>query len=290
MISRVYDLLDKSRSAENLETDPEVTTEDINEDWELRSKAQGSDCGVWIRQSGVVELYPDEMIQEELQVYEEIVQASKEQEGQIEREDAERQVEEIKKLNLDEIDELVDYYDSLIPENDLELLENSIKLQRAIKDKDIRLEKSIEYHIGNLADRYGSHAIYINHLVSSGYFDPGRFFYQLKDDFEGIEGPTEGQYREEYRLLIQKELIAEYVSEDDSVSDVVLGVRSKLQQYFRYKPHAGFIDIRGLGFDETIEKAIKELKEKYDGLPTSDVSSGQEVGVRVYPNALEFAM
>jgi len=290
MISRVYDLLDKSRSAENLETDPEVTTEDINEDWELRSKAQGSDCGVWIRQSGVVELYPDEMIQEELQVYEEIVQASKEQEGQIERGDAERQVEEIKKLNLDEIDELVSYYDSLIPENDLELLENSIKLQRAIKDADIKLEKSIEYHIGNLADRYGSHAIYINHLVSSGYFDPGRFFYQLKDDFEGIEGPTEGQYREEYRLLIQKELIAEYVSEDDSVSDVVLGVRSKLQQYFRYKPHASFIDIRGLGFDETIEKAIEELKEEYDGLPTSNVSSGQEVGVRVYPNALEFAM
>jgi hypothetical protein len=292
MISKVYDLLDRSRSAENLETDPGVTTEDVTEDWELKSKEQGSECGVWVRESGVVELYPDEMIREELRIYEDIVQTSKEKEGQIERDDAERQVEQIKKLDLDEIDELVEYYDSLIPENDLELLENSIKLQRAAKDPEIILEKSIEYHIGNFAERYGSHATYINHLVSSGYFDQGGFFYQLRDDLEGVEGPTDIQYRDEYELLIQKELIAEYVSDDDNVNDIVLGVRSKIQQYFRYNPRTGFIDIRGLGpeFQEPIDETIEELIEEYGDLPNQDISSGQEVAVRIYPNALEFAM
>lgn len=292
MISKVSELFDRSRSAENLETDPGVTTEDVNEDWELKSKEQGSECGVWVRQSGVVELYPDEMIREELRIYEDIVRTSKEKEGQIEREDAELQVEQIKKLDLDEIDDLVEYYNSLIPENDLELLENSIKLQRAAKDPEIIIEKSIEYHIGNLADRYGSHATYINHLVSSGYFDEDGFFYQLRDDLEGIEGPIETQYREEYELLVQKELIAEYVSDDDTVDDIVLGVRSKIQQYFRYKPQTGFIDIRGLGpeFQEPIDETIERLVEEYDKLPNTDVSSGQEVGVRIYPDALEFAM
>lgn len=292
MISKVYKLLDHSRSAENLETDPGVSTEDVDEDWELKSKEQGSEYGVWIKQSGVVELYPEEMIREELRVFEEIVQTSKEQEGQIEEEDAELQVKQIKKLDLDEIEDLVEDYSSLIPKNDLELLKNSIKLQRAAKDPEIILDKTIEYHIGNLADRYGSHATYINHLVSSGYFDEDGFFYQLRYDLEEIEGPTEIQYRDEYKLLIQKELIAEYVSDGDDVRQIVLGVRSKIQQYFKYRPQTGFIDIRGLGleFQEPIDEAIEKLEEEYGELADQDVSKGQEVGIRIYPQALEFDM
>lgn len=284
------DLLGSSRERGKLASDGGVTVEDVSEDWELEVHPGYNENSVRVT-SGVVELYPAAMDSTEKRKFKALTKESKESEGVIERYDLQGPVSQLRDMEKDEIDSICEVFEGSIRPTHLELLRSSLYLQRAAATTSITLPKDIDELKYDLKEDFGHIAYYMNHLVSSGYFNEGGFLQEMYFELlEEVGDDINDRYQEEFELIVEKELIALFVSDDDSAEDVRFGSKAKINGHFRHDPYPEFFDVRGLGDDcaEAIQEGMNLVEEDYDQVLYSELDAGHEEAIRIYPNSVEY--
>lgn len=283
----IYDLLERTASEGSLETEGGVNRSDVENDWELIICDGQNENAVEVSE-GLVKAYPEVMSGEAKRKFEKAVQAEKKAEGSIERLDIEEEVRSLKEMDKDEIDSVVKFFDNILPYRHKDLLKISLYLQHAKKNEYFELQKPIQEYKGDLRDDFGTVAIYMNHLVSSGYFNEGGYFRQMYRELCRRNGDPDQRYRDEFELIIEYELIALYVNNDDRPVEVMHGIRSLLSNYFRYSPYQSFTDVRGIGEDceEAIEEGLEMVQEDFKSLMVEELESDDEMAIRLLPDSI----
>jgi hypothetical protein len=265
-----------------------VDEDDVHHEWEL-SIQHGHNENAVVLSDGVVRLYPEAMSSETKATFHQVVSTNKEEEGSVEREDVAPEVNKLKEMDKTDIDRIASFFESKLSARHGEVLRRSLYLQHSAKQEDVRLEKPIDVLKGELKDRYGYVAIYLNHLVSSGYFNDEEFFREMYTDIDEQQGVTEDSFREEFELIVERELIALYVGQDDKAKDSMWGVLGLISGYFRHEPHNNFLDVRGIGeeCEATIEDAMELVKEHHENLMFSEIEEeSDEMAIRILPQSL----
>ena len=283
------DLIDQVRSEGLLGSKDSVEESDIQSGWEL-SIREGNNEDAVVLADGVVQLYPAAMSSESKALLQKIVVENKKKEGAVEREDIKSEVNKLKEMDKTEIDRISSFFERLLSTRHSEVLRRSLYLQHSAKQGDVQLEKPIEVLKGELKDRYGFVAIYMNHLVSSGYFNDGEFFREMYADIDEQPGITDKRFREEFELIVEKELIALYVDEGDEVDEIKWRILSLIHSYFSYEPYNNFLDIRGLGerCETTIEDAMELVNDQHENLMFSEIDKeSDEKVIRILPQSLQ---
>ena len=283
------DLLETSESKNELASDGGVDKSDIGEDWEVDVHRGENENSVRLSE-GKIHLYPQSMDPEVITKFHMLTREVKEREGVVKRMDIEEEVSELKHLDKSDIDSIVEFFDGPIQRRYLELLRSSLYLQRSAANPDISLKQDIDEYKADLKEDYGPVAYYMNHLVSSGYFNENSFFQEMYFGLMERDGDTDSQYQREFELILERELLALFVNSKDSSRKVKLGMKEKLNGYYMYSPYADFIDVRGLGAEceEIIEEAVELFKEEYENAIITELEESDEKAVRLLPRSIEY--
>ncbi|OAQ53470.1 hypothetical protein HTG_08305 [Natrinema mahii] len=283
----ISDLLDRTASEGSLETEEDVNRSDVADDWEF-TICQGQNENAVEVSEGLIKAYPDVMSSEAKRKFQEVVRSEKESEGSIERLDIEDEVTSLKEMDKNEIDSVFNHFKSMISYRHGNLLKICLYLQHAKKSDGLELNKPIQEYKGDLRDDFGTVAIYMNHLVSSGYFNEGGYFRTMYRELSRRNGDPDQRYRDEFELIIEHELIALYVNDEDTSRDVMHGIRGLLNDYFRYSPYQSFTDVRGIGEDceEVIKEGLEMVEEDYENLLTRELESDDETAIRLLPESM----
>ena len=285
------DLLETSESKNELASDGGVDKSDIGEDWEVDVHRGENENSVRLSE-GKIHLYPQSMDPEVITKFHMLTREVKEREGVVKRMDIEEEVSELKHLDKSDIDSIVEFFDGPIQRRYLELLRSSLYLQRSAANPDISLKQDIDEYKADLKEDYGPVAYYMNHLVSSGYFNENSFFQEMYFGLMERDGDTDSQYQREFELILERELLALFVNSKDSSRKVKLGMKEKLNGYYMYSPYADFIDVRGLGAEceEIIEEAVELFKEEYENAIITELEESDEKAVRLLPRSINTSL
>lgn len=257
------------------------------------------DCEVTIRNerepdtkavlgSEEVVLYPETFDAAEYNQYQTLVGRYKREKGRIATTNAHRETEAIESVVTDEVEAVSDFFDGVVSDRHHEIIKKSQYLRTLADQRDGEID--LYRAKGDLADRYGYEAYYIANLVSSGYFDQGRFFRELYRDVQSDgDQETEPHYREQFDLIIGEKLVATFVSADDSTHEVGTDIKSGMMKQFRHRPPVDFFDVCGLGEDcsRMIDTAVASLTEQYPNLRTDTMDRGEERVERLYPDSVQ---
>lgn len=251
-------------------------------------KSGGHQDKVIIEGNRVV-LYPDELQGDEYALFTQLVRTVKREEKSVDRLEEHQQTRALEATEKSDIDETIEFFDGIISRHYLSLLRSCLYLRNVQESDDRYPEFDIDREKRELKDRYGYEAYYVAHLASSGYFDEDRYFRELYYDLEGSGGTTSQEYRDEFELTIGEKLIAVFVSEEDSSYDVKQDVRATVAKHYRYRPHANFVDVCGVGGEcrEIINEFIDELSEEYPTMEYESRDRSEERVVRIYPGTLQ---
>lgn len=211
----------------------------------------------------------------------------KRQEGRIARTDTEQEAKAIESVDDNEVAAVVDFFDEIVSDRHCEILRKAQYLRSLTDDLDSSFD--VYNSKGDLADRYGYDAYYIANLVSSGYFDEGRFFRSMYDVIQEEKKNPIPCYREEFELIVGEKLVATFVSSDDDVHEVHTDIKSAMMKYFRYQPRSEFFDVCGLGnrCERKINIAVEDICEQYPALKTEGRDRGEERVERLYPDTIQ---
>jgi hypothetical protein len=233
-----------------------------------------------------VVLYPGTFNSQECSQYHSFVREVKQETGRVARTDAEQDTEAIESVSEDTVSG-IDFFDGIVTDRRFQLLQTSQYIRQLADNQSRAFD--VYGAKGDLAERYGYEAYYVANLVSSGYFDEGRFFRQLYFRLEENSSETDRQYRDALDTIVGEKLIAVFVSEDDSVHNVTCDAKSRLLKFHRYDTHSEFFDICGLGEEcgQTIDEAVANLCDEYPALDTQQMDRGEERVERLYPESVD---
>lgn len=283
------DLLQKSEEKGELASDGGVDMGDIEEEeWELNVCPYYNGTAVEIEQ-GTVHLYPKGMDDELKDIFSVLARSSKREYGSVDRDDIEDEVSKLKDLDKGELDEIVGFFSDIIRDRHINLLRDCLYLQKAAADEDIRLNHPIGEYKDSLREDFGRIAFYMNHLVSSGYFNDDEFFQSMYDEIQDQDGVTSEIYMDEFEEIVEERLLAYYVNNDENVRDTFIGINRLVYRFFDFDPHNEFVDVRGLGeeCEELIDKGLAKFEDTRDGEVVSQEIDSVEMAVRIYPRSLE---
>lgn len=282
-----YDLIESSSSADSMETRDDVTVSDIEEDWDFNI-CRGQNSNAVEVSEGLVEVYPEVMTRETKENFGEFIRSEKNSGEDLERPDVEEEVKSLEEMSKDDIDSTFTYFEDILPRRHRFLFKSCLYLQHAKKSAGIELDKPIQVYKGDLRDDFGYVAIYMNHLVSSGYFNEGGYFREMYSELCQRKSDPDERYRDEFEIIIENELIALYVNDEDTSEKVAHGIRGLLSHYFRYNPYQSFTDIRGIGeeCEESIDEGLDMVQEEYSNLLTQELESDEETAIRLFPDSI----
>lgn len=262
----------------------DISIEEIDENAEVKVKTESQDKGAHVTRREVI-LYPSQFPREAYSHYATYIQQTKVETGAVKRIDASKDTKSLEHVDYDYIDNTIDFYDGLISENYISLLRKTLYLHEVKEHPELTLTKSIDENKRDLANEHGYEAYYVTHLVSSGYFDEGRFFRELYENLSEERGPTDEQYWDEFEKIIGEKLIAIFVSSDDTAYDLKTSIKSGVAKHYMHRPPFNFIDVCGMGYKcgLTIDQALEELSNDFDEMDYEDRDRGDERVVRIYP-------
>lgn len=145
---------------------------------------------------------------------------------------------------------VLDFFEDIIPEEDMEALESSLYLRRKfLQRKDVKNLKD------DLRSRFGDRGANIANLCTAGYFENFLMplFNSSKVDFKNI-----------YDVVVSKSAIAIFVH--NQMNDTVIAREIKFKLQISKKYGIKFLHIHGIGEQNitTIKKCIRENKEIFD--------------------------
>lgn len=282
------DLLERIASEDSLERRDGATRGSVSEDWEKTIREGDSENAASIA-PGQVDLYPAVMSDEAHELYQELVRQQKKDQGSIQREDLAEEVKQLEDMDKTEIDDVASFYDSLISDRHASLLRICLYLQRIVKRDDLSLNKPVDAHKGDLRDDFGHVAIYMNHLVSSGYFNDDGFFREMYDELKRKTDAIEERYQEEFEPIVEHELLAFYVGSDYQLNAAKNGLMGTIHSYSFHSPYQSFVDLRGLGDDceDIIEEVLDKIDEEHEDLLYMDLGEdSEETAIRFFPDSM----
>lgn len=283
------DLLQKSDEKGELASDGGVNIEDIEEEeWKLNVCPYYNDAAVELEQ-GTVHLYPKGMDDELKDIFSALARSSKREYGTVDREDIEDEVSKLKDLDKAELDEIIGFFCDIIRDRHIDLLRDCLYLQKAAADENIRLNYPIGEYKDSLKEDFGRVAYYMNHLVSTGYFNENEFFQSMYGEIQDQDGATSEIYMDEFEGIVEERLLAYYVNNDEDVQDTFIGINRLVYRYFGFDPHNEFVDVRGLGeeCEELIDNGLAKFEETQDGEVITQELDSVETAIRIYPQSLE---
>lgn len=283
------DLLHKSEEKGELASDGGVEIEDIEEeDWKLNVCPYYNDTAVEL-EPGTVHLYPKGMDDELKDIFSTLARSSKREYGSVDRDDIEDEVSKLKDLDKAELDEIIGFFSDIIRGRHVDLLRDCLYLQKAVADEGIRLNHPIGEYKDSLKEDFGRVAFYMNHLVSTGYFNENEFFQSMYDEIQDQDGATSEIYMDEFDKIVEERLLAYYVNNDEDVQDTFNGINRLVYRYFHFDPHNEFVDVRGLGeeCEELIGDGLAKFEDTQSGELITQELDSVEMAVRIYPQSME---
>mgnify|MGYP000153303412 CR=1 FL=1 len=266
--------------------DIDVNLEDVAQDADVRVIAQEGASKARIPDQDLVIINPEELQGDEYVRYQEFMRQGKKDTGRTTRLDKTEETKALESIDTEQFGDILSFFDGLVSDRHLAILRASLYIRIMVSNEGDLREFDVDQKKRDLAEKYGYEAYYMSHLVSSGYFDEGRYFQELHSDFDGGTGSE--QYREEFEEIIGEKLIATFVNSDDTPFEVKNEIRAGLRKHLTYNPPADFYDVCGLGQNcrEKINQAIENLSEEYSEMQTQDNDRGMERVVRIYPNTV----
>lgn len=199
------------------------------------------------------------------------------------REPEEEETEALEQSRGARIDETVSFFDGVILDRHVSILEKSLYLNALIETEESLTKPQIDDRRSDIAERLGQDAFYISSLCSAGYFDEGRELRELYDEIVEEPNVDDDEYREEFEKLVNHELLAVFVSNHQTVYEVTNEVRGTLARHQREDPAIDFLDIRGIG-DECrtiIDSVVENLEDEFEAIDYERCRDGEELIVRI---------
>jgi len=145
---------------------------------------------------------------------------------------------------------VLDFFENIIPEEDLEALESSLYLRKKFSEK-----KDVRQLKGDIRTRFGDRGNNIANLCTAGYFE--NFLMPLYNssqiDFDKI-----------YEIIVSKSAVAIFVHSQMKEEEITKEIKRRLEISKRYG--IKFLHIHGIGEHNirTIKKCINENKELFN--------------------------
>lgn len=265
----------------------DIDVEDVNENCDVQIKSGGEEKKAHITREAVY-LYPEQLQGEEYVTFQSFVRESKRDEGEVVRVDEKEETQALENADTTEINDIIRFFDGVISDRHISILRSSLYLRKLSQNYDPIPDFNVGQKKRDIAEKYGYESYYMIHLVSSGYFDEGRYLQNLYYQLESAETSTAERYREEFEEIIGEKLIATFVSADDTTYDVKSDVKAGVVKYFRYRPPANFFDVCGMGHrcEVTIDEAVEDLEQEYEMMEYDDEDRGEERVVRIFPETI----
>ena len=240
-----------------------------------------------IEQDRVV-LYPDELQGDEYALFTQLTRAVKREAGRVDRFEEHRQTQALENSDKEYIDETIAFFDGLLSRHYIQLLRSCLYLRQITENSDWHADFNINQQKRELRERYGYETYYVAHLVSSGYFDEGRYFRTLFRELKVEYDDTAHRYQEEFERTVGEKLLAVFVSSDDEPVDVKQDVRATIAKHIRHQPRMEFIDVCGVGKEcqRIINTFVRNMEEEHPTMEYENRDRGEERVIRLYPGTL----
>lgn len=134
--------------------------------------------------------------------------------------------------------ELLEFYRGIVPESDLKILRASLFVRElSSKRESVRRQKR------DITDRYGDRGRNICNMVNAGYFDTflRRLYNADSSEFHRI-----------YEIVVTKNPLAVFVSDTNSVHDVVRDIKQSLRTALKHRI-ADFVNVHAFGADNVLK-------------------------------------
>jgi len=210
-----------------------------------------------------------------------------EQQGRLLREEEAAETRAMENRFDDDMDEILDYFDVILSDRYLSILDSSLYLRVLIEERDLTKEE-IQERKHDLARRHGYEAIYISSLVSAGYFDPDAGLRDLYVDMGLNEEYDRYNFQSVLCNLVEHKILCYFVENDEEDNEATQAVRERLAKYQREEPINEWFDIRGIGdgCESIIDGIIDNLEEEFIGIDYDRWRDGDDLWVRIYPRSL----
>jgi len=210
------------------------------------------------------------------------------EQGRVLQQDAEIEAATIESGYSEEDGEVTDYFDGILTDRYLGIIDQSLHLKAVIDQKDLSRDE-IHERKRDIAERYGVDAMYLSSLATSGYFHPNgglRDLYVtmgLDPDYDRLN------FQQELEDLVKQKILCVFIENDQDVAEVAGDVEGRLARFQRVDPVHEWLDIRGIGqnCERTIDSVVGGLEERYEGIDYSiwNNDRGNRV-VRIRPHTL----
>ncbi len=145
---------------------------------------------------------------------------------------------------------VLDFFENIIPEEDMEALESSLYLRRKFNEKkDVGLLKQ------DIRSRFGDRGNNIANLCTAGYFE--NFLMPLYNS-------SQKEFNKIYEIVVSKSAVAIFVHSQMKEQEITEGIKRRLEISKRYG--IKFLHIHGIGEYNirTIKKCIEENKDLFN--------------------------
>ncbi len=207
--------------------------------------------------------------------------------GRVLRHDEENETNAIEAGYTEDFGEIVNYFDGILSERYLTILESSLYL-RALIDEENLSKEEIDERKRELTKKNGAESIYLSSLTSAGYFDPDGGLRDLYVELELNDRYDRYEFQPILSELVEEKLICLFVEKDEDIYDVTQEARRRLVKYKRENPPQEWFDIRGIGdgCEEIIDGVMANLEEEFIGVDYDRWKIEDDLWVRIYPRSL----
>jgi|GEM_PF-3845691 len=261
---------------------------DIANTTEIHITSDASDSAVNKTDDGI-ELNLEALDSEQEEAVKSEIYSEWEQEGEILRDSARTDKEDIEEASEDErIQETLEYFDPLISDRHIDILEANLYLRKQWESDRHIPSNVLLRRRDDIAEKYGEEAYYIGDLAQAGYFDEGRYLRSLNEQMKEKGDYKEGEFREVFEEIVEHQPFTVFVSSSENVSQIVGKIQNKVDNYEKYAVDVSFIDIRGIGYKNRgkVKQAIERLGKLYSNFDADLLNEEPEIVVRIDPDSV----
>ena len=147
-------------------------------------------------------------------------------------------------------EKLLDFFEPIISEEDLEALENSLYLRKKFRER-----KDVKFLKEDIITRFGDRGKNISNLCTAGYFE--NFLMPLYNS-------SQEDFKKIYEVAVSKSVLAIFVHSEMQDDEITKEIKRKLEISKKYG--LKFLHIHGIGETniETIKRCIEENRDFFN--------------------------
>lgn len=211
-----------------------------------------------------------------------------EAENRVLRHEEEQDVLAIEQGFTEDNDEVLKYFEGLLSERWLGIIEDSLYLRALLKEKDLTKEEILERK-RDIARGREPNAFYISNLATAGYFHPNGGVRDILVTMRLNEEYDLYRFQKQMDAIVDDKLLCVFVENDDEVNEVTQETISRLATYQEKDPINEWLDIRGIGpeCEKVIDGVVQNLEEEFIGIDYDRWKDEEEnLIVRIHPHSI----